>query len=183
MSVRQYTDLVTTDAPREGGTSTLLYEIFALDLTSIFTSRSCSEGTTVDGGRGDRRRDGDDQGGRVRCGRRRARRRAAAGDGHEAASRLRRTGHGRGVERGGALRAVGPLAAGRAGRSDRAHRPGRRLLAGGRGAPPTGPARVARAVVEGLSYVVRDCLEACRVRPVELRVCGGGANSAEWCQL
>lgn len=44
-------------------------------------------------------------------------------------------------------------------------------------------ATVARAVVEGLTHVIRDCLDACPVRPVELRVCGGGANSDEWCQL
>lgn len=44
-------------------------------------------------------------------------------------------------------------------------------------------AHIARAVFEGLSYVVRDCLNAIS-RPIsELRLCGGGANSDMWCQL
>ncbi|HYY20243.1 MAG TPA: FGGY-family carbohydrate kinase [Thermoleophilaceae bacterium] len=42
---------------------------------------------------------------------------------------------------------------------------------------------VARAVLEGLSLVVRDCLEAGTVRPKEIRVSGGGAASELWCQL
>ncbi|MQA03193.1 MAG: carbohydrate kinase [Streptosporangiales bacterium] len=42
---------------------------------------------------------------------------------------------------------------------------------------------VARAIVEGLTFVIRDCLAECPVAPVELRLCGGGANSAEWGQL
>jgi erythritol kinase (D-erythritol 1-phosphate-forming) len=42
---------------------------------------------------------------------------------------------------------------------------------------------VARAVLDGLSLVVRDCLEAGTVRPKEIRVSGGGAASELWCQL
>jgi sugar (pentulose or hexulose) kinase len=45
------------------------------------------------------------------------------------------------------------------------------------------PEHLARAVMEGLSHVVRDCLEAAPVQPSELRLCGGGANSDSWCQL
>lgn len=41
-------------------------------------------------------------------------------------------------------------------------------------------AALARAVLEGLTYVIRDCLDAFPVRPAELRVCGGGAAGAEW---
>ncbi|HEU5025160.1 MAG TPA: FGGY-family carbohydrate kinase [Spirillospora sp.] len=39
---------------------------------------------------------------------------------------------------------------------------------------------LARAVLEGLSLVVRDCLEAAGTRPTELRVSGGGSASAFW---
>jgi len=46
-----------------------------------------------------------------------------------------------------------------------------------------GREHVARAVLEGLSLVVRDCLDAARVRPVELALCGGGAASGPWSQL
>jgi xylulokinase len=42
---------------------------------------------------------------------------------------------------------------------------------------------LARAVFEGLSHVIRDCLEAAPHRPTELRLCGGGASSELWCQL
>lgn len=42
---------------------------------------------------------------------------------------------------------------------------------------------LARAVLEGLAYVIRDCLNAAPYRPVELNLCGGGASSALWCQL
>lgn len=42
---------------------------------------------------------------------------------------------------------------------------------------------IARAMLEGLSYVVRECLEASTTRATELRITGGGANSAFWCQL
>jgi sugar (pentulose or hexulose) kinase len=45
------------------------------------------------------------------------------------------------------------------------------------------PEDVALAVMEGLSQVVRDCLEAAPVVPDELRLCGGGANSELWCRL
>jgi len=42
---------------------------------------------------------------------------------------------------------------------------------------------VARAVLEGLTLVIQDCLSASRARPTELRVCGGGAASPLWLQL
>jgi erythritol kinase len=42
---------------------------------------------------------------------------------------------------------------------------------------------VARAVLEGLSFVIRECLDASSVRPTELHVCGGGAASELWCQM
>ncbi|MFG3702633.1 FGGY family carbohydrate kinase [Micromonospora sp. NPDC047620] len=41
----------------------------------------------------------------------------------------------------------------------------------------------ARAVVEGLTLVIRDCLAACGVTPAELRICGGGAANDDWAQL
>ena len=46
-----------------------------------------------------------------------------------------------------------------------------------------GREHVARAVLEGLTLVVRDCLVASRAAPTELRVCGGGAASPLWLQL
>jgi erythritol kinase (D-erythritol 1-phosphate-forming) len=46
-----------------------------------------------------------------------------------------------------------------------------------------GRPHVARAVLEGLAHVIRDCLEAAPERPAELRLCGGGAASALWCQV
>ncbi|MEU7002900.1 FGGY-family carbohydrate kinase [Nonomuraea sp. NPDC046570] len=46
-----------------------------------------------------------------------------------------------------------------------------------------GRAEVARAVLEGLSLVIQDCLVAAGGRPRELRVCGGGAASAPWLRL
>jgi xylulokinase len=46
-----------------------------------------------------------------------------------------------------------------------------------------GRAHLARAVLEGLAHVIRDCLDAAPGRPVELGLCGGGAASALWCQL
>ena len=49
-----------------------------------------------------------------------------------------------------------------------------------------GREQIARAVLEGLSLVIRDCLQASQDAPVPLRVCGlcgGGANSDVWCQL
>ncbi|EHR60470.1 FGGY-family carbohydrate kinase [Saccharomonospora cyanea] len=42
---------------------------------------------------------------------------------------------------------------------------------------------VARAVFEGLTMVVKDCLLAAGARTHELRVCGGGSNSEMWCRL
>ena len=45
---------------------------------------------------------------------------------------------------------------------------------------------IARAVLEGLSLVIRDCLRASQEGPSSLRICGlcgGGANSDVWCQL
>jgi xylulokinase len=44
-----------------------------------------------------------------------------------------------------------------------------------------GRAHVARAVLEGLAHVVRDCLDAAPQAPRELRLCGGGAASDLWC--
>lgn len=46
-----------------------------------------------------------------------------------------------------------------------------------------GRAHLARAVLEGLAHVIRDCLDAAPGRPVELALCGGGAASSLWCQL
>ncbi|MGW3199021.1 FGGY family carbohydrate kinase [Streptomyces sp. NPDC001118] len=45
------------------------------------------------------------------------------------------------------------------------------------------PAHVARAVFEGLSLVVRDCLTASATEVHELRLCGGGSASDDWCRL
>jgi erythritol kinase len=42
---------------------------------------------------------------------------------------------------------------------------------------------LARAVLEGLTFVIRDCLEAAGPTPTELRVCGGGADNTLWLQL
>ncbi|NUR92483.1 MAG: carbohydrate kinase, partial [Nonomuraea sp.] len=46
-----------------------------------------------------------------------------------------------------------------------------------------GREHVARAVLEGLTLTVQDCLAASGRRPHELRVCGGGAASDVWVQL
>lgn len=49
-----------------------------------------------------------------------------------------------------------------------------------------GRQHIARAVFEGLSLVVRDCLESAQEAPAQLDLCGlcgGGANSDVWCQL
>lgn len=46
-----------------------------------------------------------------------------------------------------------------------------------------GREHLARAVLEGLAHVIRDCLEAAPHRPVELGLCGGGAASDLWCRL
>ncbi|PTT64664.1 FGGY-family carbohydrate kinase [Arthrobacter sp. HMWF013] len=42
---------------------------------------------------------------------------------------------------------------------------------------------MARAVLEGLTLVIRDCLSTSGVTPTELRVCGGGAANPVWLQL
>ncbi|MFD0385416.1 FGGY-family carbohydrate kinase [Streptomyces stramineus] len=44
-------------------------------------------------------------------------------------------------------------------------------------------ADLARAVFEGLSMVVRDCLQASGAAVRELRLCGGGSVSDDWCRL
>jgi xylulokinase len=44
-------------------------------------------------------------------------------------------------------------------------------------------AHVARALFEGLSYVIRDCLAFAPVGVDQLRLCGGGANSDFWCRI
>jgi xylulokinase len=49
-----------------------------------------------------------------------------------------------------------------------------------------GREHIARAILEGLSLVIRDCLQASQDEPLPLHVCGlcgGGANSDVWCQL
>lgn len=46
-----------------------------------------------------------------------------------------------------------------------------------------GRPHIARAVFDGLTMVIRDCLTATGTDTTELRVCGGGANSTHWCQL
>lgn len=45
------------------------------------------------------------------------------------------------------------------------------------------PEHVARAVLEGLTAVIRECLQVAGPLPTELRVCGGGAESPVWLQL
>jgi xylulokinase len=42
---------------------------------------------------------------------------------------------------------------------------------------------VARAALEGLTMVIKDCLAATGAEPTELRVCGGGSASATWLGL
>jgi sugar (pentulose or hexulose) kinase len=42
---------------------------------------------------------------------------------------------------------------------------------------------IARAVLEGLTLVIHDCLVASRAEPTELRVAGGGAASPVWLQM
>ncbi|MCK2212657.1 carbohydrate kinase [Actinomadura sp. ATCC 31491] len=46
-----------------------------------------------------------------------------------------------------------------------------------------GREQVARAALEGLTLVIRDCLAATGASPGELRVCGGGSASATWLGL
>ena len=43
--------------------------------------------------------------------------------------------------------------------------------------------QIARALIEGMSYVIRNCLEFGTDDLTDLRLCGGGANSALWCQV
>jgi erythritol kinase (D-erythritol 1-phosphate-forming) len=45
------------------------------------------------------------------------------------------------------------------------------------------PEHVARAVIEGLTLVIQDCLVASGSRPTELKVAGGGAASPLWLQM
>lgn len=42
---------------------------------------------------------------------------------------------------------------------------------------------LARAVYEGLSFAIRDCLQAAGGASTEVSVCGGGAQSDFWCQM
>ena len=44
-------------------------------------------------------------------------------------------------------------------------------------------AHIARALLEGMSYAVRNCLEYGEREITDFRLCGGGANSAVWCQV
>jgi erythritol kinase len=45
-------------------------------------------------------------------------------------------------------------------------------------------ADLARSVYEGLTFVIRECLEAASsIFPSEIRVCGGGSRSDFWCQM
>ena len=46
----------------------------------------------------------------------------------------------------------------------------------------SGPADLARAVVESLGHVVRDGLDSAEADPVEIALCGGGAASDEICR-
>jgi len=46
-----------------------------------------------------------------------------------------------------------------------------------------GRAHIARAVLEGLAHVVRDCLDTAPRTAGDLRVCGGGAASDLWTQM
>ncbi len=46
-----------------------------------------------------------------------------------------------------------------------------------------GREEIARAVFDGLTLVVRECLTAAATESTELRLCGGGAASDFWCQL
>ncbi|MGP4015574.1 FGGY family carbohydrate kinase [Saccharopolyspora sp. 5N708] len=46
-----------------------------------------------------------------------------------------------------------------------------------------GPAEIARACLEGLAMVIRDCLRASTAQPSELRVTGGGSANPLWRQV
>jgi xylulokinase len=48
---------------------------------------------------------------------------------------------------------------------------------------PNTRADLARATLESLAFVVRDCLEAAGTEPSELRLCGGGARSDILCRI
>ena len=47
----------------------------------------------------------------------------------------------------------------------------------------TTPADLARATLEGLAHVIRDCLTATNTSPDTVTVTGGGAASDVWCQI
>lgn len=42
---------------------------------------------------------------------------------------------------------------------------------------------LARAVLEGVAFAIRDCYAAMPVRPTSIRLVGGGTRSAFWCQM
>lgn len=44
-------------------------------------------------------------------------------------------------------------------------------------------AELARSIYEGLSFAIHECLQSAAKDIVEVRVCGGGARSAFWCQM
>lgn len=46
-----------------------------------------------------------------------------------------------------------------------------------------GRPHAARAVLEGLSMVIRDCLQAAAASPNKLHLCGGAAKDEIWCQM
>ncbi|GAA2781266.1 FGGY-family carbohydrate kinase [Saccharopolyspora taberi] len=46
-----------------------------------------------------------------------------------------------------------------------------------------GPAEIARACLEGLALVIRDCLDASTAAPTELRLTGGGSANPLWRQV
>ena len=46
-----------------------------------------------------------------------------------------------------------------------------------------GAEHVAKAVLEGLSFVIRECLEEAKASPRELHLCGGAARDEIWCQM
>lgn len=46
-----------------------------------------------------------------------------------------------------------------------------------------GREQIARAVFEGLSLTIRDCVAAAGDSATELRLCGGGTGSDVWCQM
>ncbi len=46
-----------------------------------------------------------------------------------------------------------------------------------------GREQIARAVFEGLSLTIKDCVAAAGDSATELRLCGGGTGSDVWCQM